>query len=188
MQLHGLGHAQDETYGGRYLIVVHLLNEFDPSAGRQVQMRLKKLGVAIETKVADPAQAVEYAPCVVVSAGSTPRTGDLHLVDAQAGMDEQGYILVNDRMQTNVPGIYAIGDVVGVAETDRTVTQVETLADVVVAFDSDFLTHGPDALRSARQWGATRKAPIDQPCRFRNNACRWFHGFTDCGDRVWRTD
>ncbi len=91
----------------------HLLNEFDPAAGRQVQLRLKKLGVNLETKVVDPVQAVEDVSCVIVSAGLVPRTGELHLVEAQVGVDEHGYILVNDRMQTSNPTIYAVGDVAG---------------------------------------------------------------------------
>jgi len=90
-----------------------LLPEFDSSAGRPVQRRLKKLGVGLETKVADPVDAVAGAPCVVVSVGTTPRTGQLQLAEAQVGMDEQGYILVNDQMQTSNPAIYAVGDVTG---------------------------------------------------------------------------
>ncbi len=90
-----------------------LLYEFPTSAGRQVQTRLKKLGVKIETKVADPVQVVEESPLVVVSAGLTPRTADMRLIDAQVGVDENGYILVNDQMQSSNPAIYAVGDVSG---------------------------------------------------------------------------
>jgi dihydrolipoamide dehydrogenase len=91
----------------------HLLNEFDPSAGRQIQTRLKKLGVKVETKVTDPTRVVEDTAQVIVSAGLTPHTGDLQLADAQVGLDESGFILVNDRMQTSNPAVYAVGDVTG---------------------------------------------------------------------------
>lgn len=91
----------------------HLLAEFDPAAGRQVQARLKKLGVEIETKVDDPVQAVEAEPCVIVSAGLVPRTDHLQLNQAGVGTNEQGYIKVNDRMQTGNPNVYAVGDVTG---------------------------------------------------------------------------
>lgn len=90
-----------------------LLPEFDPAAGRQVQARLKKLGVNVETKVTDPVQAVEDMPCVVVSAGLVPRTGELHLAEAGVDLDRHGFIRVNDRMQTGNPAIYAVGDVTG---------------------------------------------------------------------------
>ena len=91
----------------------HLLNEFDPTVGRQLQTRLKKLGVKIETKVADPAKVAEGAAKVIISNGLTPRTGNLHLEEADVNLDECGHIIVNDRMQSSNPAIYAVGDVVG---------------------------------------------------------------------------
>jgi dihydrolipoamide dehydrogenase len=78
-----------------------------------VQARLKKLGVKIEPKVTDPAQAVQDAPDVVVSAGLIPRTGKLGLKEARVDTDECGFIRVNERMQTSNPAIYAVGDVTG---------------------------------------------------------------------------
>jgi dihydrolipoamide dehydrogenase len=90
-----------------------LLGEFDPSAGRQVQARLKKLGVKIETKVTDPALTVKDAARVVVSAGLIPRTGKLGLKEARVETDAYSFIRVNDCMQTSNPAIYAVGDVTG---------------------------------------------------------------------------
>jgi dihydrolipoamide dehydrogenase len=90
-----------------------LLGEFDPSAGRQVQARLKKLGVKIETKVSDPTSAVKDATRVVVSAGLIPRTSKLGLKEARVETDAYGFIRVNDCLQTSNPAIYAVGDVTG---------------------------------------------------------------------------
>jgi dihydrolipoamide dehydrogenase len=90
-----------------------LLAEFDPAAGRQVEARLKKLGVKTETKVTQLTAAVEGLPKVVVSVGSIPRTEKLHLEKAGVQTDEQGFIRVNDCMQTSQPSIYAVGDVTG---------------------------------------------------------------------------
>lgn len=90
-----------------------LLPEFDPSAGRQVQARLKKLGVQIETKVVDPAQAVADVPHVVVSTRLTPCTRTLNLAQARVETDAQGFVQVNDRLRTGNPAIYAVGDVTG---------------------------------------------------------------------------
>jgi dihydrolipoamide dehydrogenase len=49
---------------------------------------------------------------VVIAAGRKPDLSQLHV--ERAGLaHENGVILVNDRMETNVPGIYAAGDAVG---------------------------------------------------------------------------
>jgi dihydrolipoamide dehydrogenase len=50
---------------------------------------------------------------VVVSAGLTPCTGALNLAQARIKTDAQGFIQVNDRLRTNNPNIYAVGDVTG---------------------------------------------------------------------------
>lgn len=90
-----------------------LLPEFDPAAGRQVQVELRKLGVKIERDIENPAATVTDAAQVVISAGFRPRTSDLVLDKVKVQTDESGYILVNDRMQSSNPAIYAVGDVTG---------------------------------------------------------------------------
>jgi len=42
--------------------------------------------------------------------GRRPNTGDLGLENAGIRTDEHGYIVVDDRLQSNVPGIWALGD------------------------------------------------------------------------------
>ena len=91
----------------------HLLNEFDPAAGRQIQAGLRKLGIKIERKVSDLVAAVAEVPVVVVSAGVVPRTADLVLDQVSLTPDERGFIPVNDRLQSQNPAIYAVGDVTG---------------------------------------------------------------------------
>ena len=49
---------------------------------------------------------------VIVAAGRKPDLSPLHL-DRIGLVHENGVIRVNDRMETNIPGIYAVGDVVG---------------------------------------------------------------------------
>jgi dihydrolipoamide dehydrogenase len=90
-----------------------LLPEFDPTAGRQVQAELRKMGIKIERNNEDPAATVSEAAQVVISTGFVPRTGDLVLEKVGVKVDEQGYVLVNDRMQSSNPAIYAVGDVTG---------------------------------------------------------------------------
>jgi len=50
---------------------------------------------------------------LLVAAGRTPNTDALHPAAAGVTMDKRGYIPVNERLETNVPGIYALGDVNG---------------------------------------------------------------------------
>ena len=50
---------------------------------------------------------------LLVATGRTPNTGPLHLEASGLTADEKGYIRVNDRLETTVEGIYAIGDVKG---------------------------------------------------------------------------
>ena len=49
---------------------------------------------------------------VLVAVGRSPETNDLGLEKLGINMDKK-FIAVNEKMQTNIPGIYAIGDVVG---------------------------------------------------------------------------
>jgi len=48
----------------------------------------------------------------LVSVGRSPYTDGLNAEVAGVALDERGRVIVNDHLQTNVPNIYAIGDVV----------------------------------------------------------------------------
>src|SRR5260221_1770872 len=50
---------------------------------------------------------------LLAAAGRVPNTEDLTLEAAGVHLDKQGYIQVNGQLETNVPGIYALGDVKG---------------------------------------------------------------------------
>ena len=50
---------------------------------------------------------------VLVAAGRTPNSDTLNLPAAGIAVDKSGYITVNERLETNVPGIYALGDIKG---------------------------------------------------------------------------
>jgi pyruvate/2-oxoglutarate dehydrogenase complex dihydrolipoamide dehydrogenase (E3) component len=50
---------------------------------------------------------------LLAAAGRVPNTDRLNLAAAGVATDDQGYIRVNERLETNVPGIYALGDVKG---------------------------------------------------------------------------
>ncbi|MEE8441937.1 MAG: mercuric reductase [Spirochaetia bacterium] len=50
---------------------------------------------------------------LLLATGRVPNTEDLNLPAAGVETDERGFIQVNDQLQTNVPHIYAVGDVNG---------------------------------------------------------------------------
>jgi pyruvate/2-oxoglutarate dehydrogenase complex dihydrolipoamide dehydrogenase (E3) component len=50
---------------------------------------------------------------LLVAVGRVPNTEALHLERAGIDTDERGYISVNDRLETNVEGVYALGEVSG---------------------------------------------------------------------------
>ncbi len=50
---------------------------------------------------------------LLVATGRTPNTDDLGLPDAGVQTDQHGFIRVNNRLETNVPGVWALGDVKG---------------------------------------------------------------------------
>jgi pyruvate/2-oxoglutarate dehydrogenase complex dihydrolipoamide dehydrogenase (E3) component len=47
---------------------------------------------------------------LVLAVGRVPNTDDLGLENTAVAVDQRGYIQVDDQLQTNVPGIYALGD------------------------------------------------------------------------------
>lgn len=50
---------------------------------------------------------------LLLAAGRTPNSNTLNLEAAGVTTDDKGFITVNERLETNVPGIYAIGDIKG---------------------------------------------------------------------------
>jgi dihydrolipoamide dehydrogenase len=61
----------------------------------------------------DGQQKEEMFDRVLVSVGRVPNADDLGLEHAGVERDERGFIKVTPQQQTNVPGIYAIGDIAG---------------------------------------------------------------------------
>ncbi len=50
---------------------------------------------------------------LLVAAGRVPNTDRLNLAASGVATDPQGFVRVNERLETNVPGIYALGDAKG---------------------------------------------------------------------------
>jgi pyruvate/2-oxoglutarate dehydrogenase complex dihydrolipoamide dehydrogenase (E3) component len=67
---------------------------------------------------------------VLLAVGRVPNTSDLGLERAGVTTDQRGYIIVDDQLQTNVPGIWALGDCNGRgAFTHTSYNDYEIVAD-----------------------------------------------------------
>jgi dihydrolipoamide dehydrogenase len=70
-------------------------------------------GVAVvKAEIGGKIQEIE-ADVILVAVGRRPVTQGLKIENSGVKVGERGFIAVDERQQTNVPGIYAVGDVVG---------------------------------------------------------------------------
>ena len=69
-------------------------------------------GVAVELQRAGSSEAVTGSH-ILFAIGRVPNSDELNLQAAGVETDERGFIAVNEQLQTNVPHIYAVGDVNG---------------------------------------------------------------------------
>jgi pyruvate/2-oxoglutarate dehydrogenase complex dihydrolipoamide dehydrogenase (E3) component len=79
-------------------------------ASRIVQDKDNQLTLWINTRKGEKTIQGSH---LLLAAGRVPNTERLNLDAAGVETDERGYIRVNARLATNVPGIYALGDVKG---------------------------------------------------------------------------
>jgi len=71
----------------------------------------KKLGNKIVTKVnCDGAAREVTGSHILLAVGRRPNTGDLGLDKTGIEVDERGFIVVDDQLRTNVPGVWVLGD------------------------------------------------------------------------------
>jgi pyruvate/2-oxoglutarate dehydrogenase complex dihydrolipoamide dehydrogenase (E3) component len=74
---------------------------------------------------------------VLLAVGRVPNTDDLNLAAAGIEADGSGFIQVDDRLQTNVPGVFALGDCNGRgAFTHTSYNDYEIVADNLLKGDS----------------------------------------------------
>jgi pyruvate/2-oxoglutarate dehydrogenase complex dihydrolipoamide dehydrogenase (E3) component len=92
-------------------------------------------GVAIHIKC-DEGPPEVLGTHVLLAVGRTPNTHDLGLDRGGVATDQRGYIIVDDQLQTNVPGIWALGDCNGRgAFTHTSYNDYEIVADNVLNAD-----------------------------------------------------
>src|SRR5207302_5605348 len=85
--------------------------------------------IAIRTECAEGSPEI-MGTHVLLAVGRVPNTSDLGLDRAGVATDQRGYIIVDDQLQTNVPGIWAMGDCNGRgAFTHTSYNDYEIVAD-----------------------------------------------------------
>lgn len=119
---------------GSEIDVVEMFDQVIPAADKDVvrvftKQIKKKFNLILETKVtavearedgiyvsmegkSAPTEAVRY-DAVLVAIGRAPNGKSLDAEKAGVNVDERGFIKVDKQLRTNVPHIYAIGDIVG---------------------------------------------------------------------------
>jgi dihydrolipoamide dehydrogenase len=102
----------------------------DADASKEVERAFKKRGITVLTgaKISNVKAAKDSVSMtvesggekkdlkcdvVLVAAGRAPVVDGLGLKEAGIQLTDRGFVKINDRMETNVKGIYAIGDVAG---------------------------------------------------------------------------
>jgi dihydrolipoamide dehydrogenase len=80
------------------------------SAAKKIEKKKNEISLTIESR---GKEEVISGTHVLIAAGHKPNTDDLNLPAAGIKTDERGYIKVNDKLETNIEGIYALGDVKG---------------------------------------------------------------------------
>ncbi len=75
------------------------------------EVSVGKKGVSIEYETADEAKTVEFDR-LIVSVGRIPNTDQLGAENVGLKIDDRGRIEVNDYCETNLPHVWAVGDVV----------------------------------------------------------------------------
>jgi len=76
--------------------------------------RVAKAGTDIQLTVRTPNGPRTLAGShLLVATGRTPNTDSLNVSAARIAIDKRGFIKVNEKLETNIPGIYALGDIKG---------------------------------------------------------------------------
>jgi pyruvate/2-oxoglutarate dehydrogenase complex dihydrolipoamide dehydrogenase (E3) component len=91
--------------------------------GLEVHLGVKVLGVkgrsgdTISLQMRTPAgdQTIEGSD-ILVATGRTPNTDGIGLDLAGVALDTRGYVVVNDRLETSAPDVWAIGECAGSAQ------------------------------------------------------------------------
>nr|WP_321465252.1 dihydrolipoyl dehydrogenase [uncultured Desulfobulbus sp.] len=154
----GLEMAQIYHALGAEITLVEMQNQIIPPADRDLVqplfLKLKKqypihtetrvaqmtaLSAGIDVRFEGKTSGSELFDAVLVAIGRCPNTQGLGLETIGLSLDERGFIPVNSRLQTALPHIYAIGDVVGDPMLAHKAThQGKVAAEVIAGHATEF--------------------------------------------------
>ncbi|KPK54660.1 MAG: dihydrolipoamide dehydrogenase [Myxococcales bacterium SG8_38_1] len=139
---------------GTKITVVELMDQLlpgtDPDLVRVVQKHLKSGGADIHLKSkavkldksggkakvtidTEGKEQVVEADKVLVAVGFKPNSAGIGLESVGVNLDSRGHIAVDERLRTNVPSIYAIGDVAGMPYLAHKASKEGEIAAEVIA-------------------------------------------------------
>ena len=120
---------------GTKVTIVEIMDQVQPGLDREVAENLAKLlarqgidlylsskvagitktdaGLSVAIETPDDQTVSKEAEKLLLSVGRRPVTDDLWSEGVPIETDQKGFIKVNEKLQTSVPDIYAIGDVTG---------------------------------------------------------------------------
>lgn len=140
---------------GAKITIVELMDQIipgaDPDVVKPLHQHIKKRyeDILLKTKVTKveakkdgiwvtfegdnaPAKAQKFDQ-VLVAVGRTPNGKFIGAENAGVSVDERGFIAANEQMQTNIPNIYAIGDIIGQPMLAHKATAEGRLAAEIIA-------------------------------------------------------
>lgn len=155
----GLEMAQIYSALGSQITIVEMLEQIIPPADKDLVQPLflklkKKYTILTKTRVTEiraekDAIKVDFEggtpenadfDAVLVAVGRRPNTADMGFETVGLQLNERGFLVVNERQETNVPHIYAIGDVVGEPMLAHKATHEGKVAAEVIAGHSSAFT------------------------------------------------
>ena len=131
-----------------------ILSDYEPEVSIAVEQALTDEGVDIRTglsivgvrKDGDGVTVVVEGPTarpgevraerLLVATGRVPNTDDIGLDKAGVALDDRGFVKVDEHLRTNVPHIWAAGDVIGTNTGSQMATPVGAHDGVIAAANS----------------------------------------------------
>lgn len=134
-----------------------LLGTMDKDCVGVVERKLKKMGVEVmlETKakswadkgdravltveLKDGKTAAIDADKILLAVGRKPNSENLGLDQAGVAVGKGGFVIADDHLRTNVPGIYAIGDLIGgMMLAHKATKEGEVVAEIIAGHKTAF--------------------------------------------------
>ncbi len=129
----------DQLLPGTDKDMVRIVERRFTKGGGEVLLQAKALGCEVKgdsakvTVEVGGEKKVLDADCVLVAVGFRPNSGSLDLDKAGVKLDQRGHVLINNKFQTNVPTVYAIGDVCGAPYLAHKASKEGEIAAEVIA-------------------------------------------------------